>query len=398
MSDSPVRFLELPHLFRRYVVALALVYLVTAFFALPHGRPIVIIGLIIIFAASCLVQPILSQYGGIRDPSGNLMILAALLWEPPEVLLGVGLGHLVGLPLFRRNETWRATTNAVGAALPACVMAGFAHWAKLHIKPNFLSLLVGSVVGYVVFRIINQAICALSRTLRFGRPFLSGWWQNVIAWWSSHLLPVPLIVVFVTLALNLGSITWGLVLTAAYLLVLPVPRWRCHSYDDSGDIADRVAEAIVASQRGIELDVREREENKRMLRPVARPRFRMGDFGFVHLGIASHGLHLDLRALIQGLHGGESCGAVPVSQHISNLAERPDRAARIEADILTTAEIYDSAKSGLSPFNEPVSPDEVIRQLMLLTGTAVDPDVSGALLRVAVEEERRATGGQKTAS
>jgi len=385
MADPRIRFRELPRRFQAFTIILAIVYLGAAIFAIPYSRSTVIAGLAITFAASCLVQPVLSQYGGIRDPSGNLMILAALLWRPPEVLIGVGFGLLLGLPLFRRSEVWRAALNAVGAALPAAIMAEFAYWAKLQVTNSICALFVGAVIGYAIFRIFNQGVCALGRTLRFGSPFLIGWWQNVIAWWSSHLLPVPLIVMLVALALRLGSITWGLVLTAAYLVVLPVPRTRFSPYDESEKIADRIADAIASLLRGTKSNGfgRGNREARSPLKPG--PRVWACAFELLKLRYASSRRHSALRSMIRNLQGEENCAVVDsLSMGLPRFREN---APSIEADILTAAEIYDSAGMGISPFDKPHSEEEVICRLFALGKTSVDPDVVATILRVAEEKE-----------
>ncbi len=71
----------------------------------------------------------------------------------------------------------------------------------------------------------------------------------------------------------------------------------------------------------------------------------------------------------------------------------PDRlggeAIPLGARILAAAELYDSARAGLRPFERPRSPEEAADYLTSISGSALDPRVVPVLLEVAREHETR---------
>ncbi len=89
--------------------------------------------------------------------------------------------------------------------------------------------------------------------------------------------------------------------------------------------------------------------------------------------------------MIRDLQGGENRTVA------DSLSMGPPRfrgnAPSIEADILTAAEIYDSAVMGISPFDKPHSEEEVVCRLFALGKISVDADVVATILRVAEEKK-----------
>ncbi|HKV45648.1 MAG TPA: hypothetical protein VJT32_13405, partial [bacterium] len=102
------RLSEIPTTVRGYVLGLILVYFPLAVWALPHSRGAVVAGLTAIFALTYLVKPIPRASGGSTFPNNSVKIVAALVWMPPEVLIGVALGSFLGLLMFRKYAWWLA--------------------------------------------------------------------------------------------------------------------------------------------------------------------------------------------------------------------------------------------------------------------------------------------------
>jgi hypothetical protein len=124
-------FRDLPRQTQLFVIVLTLTYLATVAWGLPYQRPFVVAGLAAIFAATGLVKPLPNPTGGRLFPTNSVKIVAALLWLPQEVLLGVGLGSFLGLLLFRRTEVWLAAMNGAGWGL-ASASAAFAAHLTIH--------------------------------------------------------------------------------------------------------------------------------------------------------------------------------------------------------------------------------------------------------------------------
>src|SRR5437879_11661338 len=112
-------FRELPLRSRALTVVLDALYVVAAFLAWPQCRPEVVVGLIAIFALAGLIKPVPNPFGGITDPVTGVVIVAALLWSPQEVLVGVGVGSFIGLLLFRKYQFSRASSSGAGLGLHA---------------------------------------------------------------------------------------------------------------------------------------------------------------------------------------------------------------------------------------------------------------------------------------
>src|SRR6266849_4680550 len=94
-------FRDLPPAVKQFNIVLPLLFLVTATWAVAHSSPIVVVGLSTIFALTYLVEPTPNPSGGRIFPNNSVKIVAALLWLPGEVLLGIGIGSFLGLILFR---------------------------------------------------------------------------------------------------------------------------------------------------------------------------------------------------------------------------------------------------------------------------------------------------------
>ena len=239
------RFSELSPQTRTFIIVLAALYIGVAIWALPHSRPEVAAGLIGIFALAGLIRPVPNPFGGITDPVTGVVIVAALLWSPQEVLVGVGVGSFIGLVLFRKNEIWRASINGSGWGIPAGAAAFATHLTISTLGSGLLPLTIAGALAIVVNRIINTLIFAIYRNLRFGHPFLSTWSQVVTYIWPNQFLAAPLAIVLAYIATRIGSIEWGLVLTFAAGTVLPVTRQEYAYYISSQKMLDEIVEAVV---------------------------------------------------------------------------------------------------------------------------------------------------------
>src|SRR5205807_2937371 len=168
-------FRDLPRRSQVFTVVLACVYLVMATWGFSHSRLVVSAGLILIFASTGLVRPVPNPTGGQIFPTNSVKIVAALLWQPQEVLLGVGLGSFLGLLLFRRTEAWRATINGVGWGLSSAAATYAAQLAIRSMQPGLAGLIVAALGAVATNRIINEGIFSIYKNQRFGHPFFATW-------------------------------------------------------------------------------------------------------------------------------------------------------------------------------------------------------------------------------
>jgi hypothetical protein len=402
-------FSALPRPFRQYALVEVLAYVVAATWAIPRSNVEVVLGLVGIFAVAGLVRPAANPFGGIDDPVMGVIIVASLLWEPQDVLLGVGIGSFTGLLFFRRNELWRAATNAAGWGLPAAAAAVAARITISTAAPGIASFIIGAIAAVVAIRIVNTAIFAGFRSLRFGRPFLPEWLQTLAFQWSSQLLSTPLAVVLAAFANRSGTLLAGLGLTAAYAMALPVVRQEYAYYERSREMLDETVEAVVRALEGVDPDARPHGDRVSALAVETGRR----------MGISQHrllALRLASRLHDVGLLAGP--GEAAAKEHhasigFSILAQFPDpliaefvqahherwdgtggpdhlagEAIPLGARILAAAEIYDSLRAGLSPFDVRRSRQEAENYLVRLAGTELDPRVTAALLQVAKEQDR----------
>jgi hypothetical protein len=382
-----------------------LVYLAAAAWAAPQAHFVVAAGLMVIFAAAGLVQPVRSPFGGIRDPSSALSIISALLWQPQDVLLGVGVGSFTGLILFRRNEVWRAATNGAGWGLPSAAAAVAAH-RVLHGTPYEIApLAIAGVLAVATYRTTNTGIFALFRSLRFGRPFFPEWLQTLVFEWPSQFLSAPLAVVLATVANGTEAVWSGLALTAAYTVALPLTRQEYTYYNRTREMLDEIVEAVMRALEGTDPAARAHAERVGALAVETGLRMGMSERGLLALRLASllHDVGLIAgtgSSTGEGHHaavGGRILAQFPdplIEQFVRAHHERwdgegvPDhlrgRMIPLGARILTAAETYDSVRMGMAP-DSLTSYEHAADHLTALAGRALDPEVVEVLLQVAAE-------------
>src|SRR5262249_36056646 len=158
-------------------------YIGTAIWAAPQARLIVLVVLVPIFALAGLVKPIPHPGGGIQDSGSTLIALAALLWAPPEVALGVGIGSCIGGRLFRLTERWRTDSNAASWGIAGALAAILAQLVMSTVPHVLLRIVTGTSVAVFSNFMTNRLIFAVVRSCRFERPFLQELRQGVTFGW-----------------------------------------------------------------------------------------------------------------------------------------------------------------------------------------------------------------------
>ena len=392
-----------------YLQLLWISYAAAAVWVFPHSRLEVVAALTSIFAGASLVRPVPYPLGGITDPNSGLVIAAALLWLPQEVLLGVGIGSFIGLILFRKNEVWRACNNGAGWGLPAGAASAVAHAVSFTMSPSLISLVVGAVLAVLTNRLMNTVIFAVYRSERFGHPFFADWRQSIAFQWPSQLLgSAPLAVVLASIASRIGTVGAGLALTAAYALALPVARQEYAYYIRARQMLDETVEAVVRALEGNDPAARAHGDRVSILAVEIGRRLGMSERGLLALRLASR-LH-DVGLLA----GPESPSAQGHHAAVGNriLAQFPDpmteefvrahherwdgygapdhrrgKEIPLGARVLAAAETYDSFRTGLSPFQGPNTQEDAALYLRSLAGNVLDPKVVTILLNVAGERD-----------
>jgi len=405
MSES---LLKLPRSLQIFVLIEVFGYGAAAAWALPRSHAAVVAGLITILAAAGLVQPVPHPFGGISDVNSGLVIVSALLWTPQDVLLGVGVGSFIGLILFRKNELWRAATNGAGWGLPAAAATAVARSIVSSMPTGMVTLVLAAILAVATNRFTNTGIFAIYRAIRFGRPFISNWYQSIVFQWSGQLLSAPLAVVLAEIAGRIGTTWGGLGLTAAYTLALPVARQEFAYYNRAQQMLDETVEAVVRALEGTDPAARAHGDRVSKLAVEVGRRFAMSERGLLALRLASR-LH-DVGQLagpetsILGEHhaaAGERILAQfsdgMIAEFVQAHRERWDgkgvhnqrKGAEIPLGgrILAAAETYDSVRSGLRPFEVPRSQREAAIYLRSLAGNVLDPKVVTTLLKVAAEQD-----------
>jgi len=226
-------FHDMPRVARLYWVTLFCLSIPVFVCAVPFSHSAIVPWLVVIFAVASIVKPIPHPYGGIVHPISGIVLVTGLLWEPQDALLGVGVGCLLGLLVFRRTELWKAGSNAVGWSMGALAAAIVAHLVLRSVSSFSLSLVLAAMLSGGTRFLTNQIIFSLSRSLRFGHPFFPHLRHSLASGLVDELFPMPLIIILAGTAFLLPAAVWRLIITAAYIPVLPVPRRRCDSSPES---------------------------------------------------------------------------------------------------------------------------------------------------------------------
>lgn len=400
-------FRRFPAGLQTYIALVVLLYLASAALLLPAARPGVAASLVAIFALTALVRPVPNPLGGISAPILSVIITAALLWRPAEVLVSVGVGTFLGLAALRRNELWRAAINGAGWGLPAAAAAIVARWA-MGGRPGLWQLGAVALLAVATYRVTNTAIFSMLRSLRSGRAFFADWSSNITARWWSQLLSAPIAVAIAAVAPRLGTVWAALGLTALAAGVLPIPRQELAYYHLARQALEEIVEAVVKALDRVHAGSRAHGERVSQLAVETGRRLGMSQAALDALHLASR-LH-DVGMLAPDKRSGEASHAIVGSQCLAQFpnpliaeivrahhdrwdgrdtTDRVKHAMPVGARILAAAESYDSARSGLAPYTSCWSVDATVRHLRTLAGNALDPDVVAVLLDIALEQERR---------
>jgi len=239
MSES---FRDLPRALKIYDLVVICAPLTLSIWAIPHSHLSIVVWLSVIFTAACAVRPIPHPYGGIIHPISGIIQVAGLMWQPQDILLGVGIGCFVGLLVFQKPPLSKAAANAAGWAAGAMVAAAIAQLVLIKGQFGLLSVPVAASLSVVGRFVANQVLFSIFRSLRFGYPFLSHLRLCLGAYFLAELFPLPMIVILASAGLLLKTVVWSLLLTAAYLLVLPVPRSKAKECLKSRELVGEAAE------------------------------------------------------------------------------------------------------------------------------------------------------------
>jgi len=224
-GNNRLTFRDHPLPARLWLILIAAFYFGIGVLAAPHTRLIVLTALIPIFTLAALMKPVPHPRGGILDASSGISMTAALIWTPPEVILGIGIGSLVGGRVFRRVEWWRATNNAVSWGISGGLAATMAQSAMSILPQGALRIITGASVAMLAHFVTNRAMFSFYRSCRFGRPFLREWRQSLSFGWPQALLELPVVVVIAAIAFTMRDLAWSLAITTAATLFLPITRW-----------------------------------------------------------------------------------------------------------------------------------------------------------------------------
>ncbi len=314
----------------------------------------------------------------------------------------------VGLALPLVFVNLGKTIGAHRLIAAAAAAAATAHALTSVMMLSLISLIIAGGVAVAVFRFINTGIFAVYRSQRFGRPLLSDWRESLTYQWSSNLLSAPLAIALAAIG-RIGNMWLGLSLTAAYALILPIVRQEYAYYNRSREMLDETVEAVVRALEGADPAARAHGDRVSALAVETGRRMRMSERELMALRLASRLHDVGLLAGPDGpdmeqhhaVTGGRVLAQFPdplIGEFVRAHHERwdgegiPDhlqgRAIPLGARILAAAEIYDSAQTGLSPFEKPLTREEASRYLTGLAGTALDPQAVAALLSVAAEQDQ----------
>src|SRR5205807_9838613 len=176
-------------------------------------------------------------------------------------------------------------------------------------------------------------------------PSLKHLRDSLISRLLDEFSPFPMIVALAWAASLLRTIEWSLILTAVYLLVLPVPHRKVKGYFKAHDLMGEVVGDALRT-------LKQREQ--------------VGSWAEVLGGSLRRRWDRSVSPTLEGL-----ASAGPVA-----------------ASILAAVEAYDNTRTMLGSLPRPISREDIERECIILTGTNPDPSVVPVLLSV-VEKAKR---------
>jgi putative nucleotidyltransferase with HDIG domain len=365
-------------------------------------------GLTLLYALTMLVPPITSPFGQSRFPRLAFTATIAMLWSPLHTLVGIAVGTLLGVLVFRLYEPWRALLNSVLWAYPAA-LASLAGHAAFRWMPDPLFGLTGAGLTIViVYWATNYAAVALWRRLAYRQPFFGYWWRSVTEDPLGQMLSAPLPIFLGAIAVGLGSRPAPvLCLTGLSALMMPTERAQRILYFASQrtatDIvhalmlalerlmpgaqahAERVSALVAASAQALGMPARTVE--------VWRHAGLLHDVGLIDAGSRAGppGMHAVVGARILASHPDPMVADIVREHHKpwSRGSSKRDRAAVLGARTLAAAEAYDELRYGASGSPGLRTHAATAAALRPLVGTRLDPDVTAVVLKTAEGLERR---------
>ena len=397
-----------------YLIVLGAAYILSAR-ALAPGRPEVVVALMAIFASAAIVQPVPRYVEGIMVPNVPLSLIAAVLWTPQEVLLGAGIGTFLGLVLFRRNEIWQATLNGALSSLPAAAAAVVVGPVVSHGSAGevVIPLVTAALIAIGIFGVGHSGLSVWYLSLQPRRPFLPDWLHHLVRNPANQFIATPLAVVLAAASASVPGEAVGVVLTAACALALPLARQELAYYHQSQEMLEEIVDAIVRVLDRVMPGAGEHSERVSAIAIETGRRLGLSEQSLVTLRLAArlHDVGILTESNVTGEAGprtiaGDSLvakipnrmiAAVIQAHHerwVDREGHRPHRRTLVSlaGSILAAAELYDSARSGISPFGRPVSQEAVERELRTLAGSTLDPDVVPIILRVGHELSSQPVG------
>src|SRR5207253_3041697 len=258
-------------------------------------------------------------------PNLALVLIATLLWQPQEVLLGVGLGSFVGLVVFRKTEAWRAALNGAMSALPAAAatetarrVAAFGPGAWV-----VVTLIAAALLAMSVYGAFHTALFVLYRRLQFHRSVVSDWLDYVAQNPGNQLIATPVAVVLAEVSRQLSGVSGdavGLVLTAACALTLPLARQELAYYHQSQQMLEEIAEALIRVLDRVMPGAREHSERVGRIAVETGRRLGLSERALMTLGLAARLHDVGLLTKADGSAGKDADGSAgnTVLDHVSN--------------------------------------------------------------------------------
>lgn len=394
---------EFPRSARIYTLTLIAAYSL-ALFMLPWGRLEIAAALGAIFAGAALIQPAPRVAGGVNIPNLALFLVTMLLWQPSEILAGIGGGSFLGLLILRRTRFWRAAVNGTLCALPAAGAAALRHLLVPAGTGRAVLLGEASLLTLSAFGLFSVALFAGYVMLGLRHPSPLRRLRTVVTHPGTQLVSIPFAVVLAAAAATLHSDPLKVVLTAACALALPLARGELAYYHQSQQMLEEVIESVTHVLDGIMPGLREHSERVAVLAVETGRQLGLSEHALETLGLAArlHDMGILTGRHTSGALGGDTpsgshaltrvsdrvIGAIVTATHqswVEREGHAPHRRSLVSlaASIVSAAELYDNARHGLRPFPRVISRESVDREMTNLAGTHLDPYVVPALLRAA---------------
>jgi len=398
-----------PPVWLRRVLTVSLVVDVVALTRLSAHEVPAVIALTIIYGLTMLVPPVPSPLGMIRTPRVAFLVTLMLLWSPTETLVAVAFGTLVAVSLFRLYEFWRATINTVWWAYPAAIASFVGHAVFQAIPGRLVGLTVASFAILVVYLLLNFALLALYRHLRYGAPFFSYWWSCLAENPQAQVLAAPLPIILAIVAYGLGRGPWvTLLLTGLSAVTMPASRAQLAVYLASQRTVQDIVQALmIALERAVPgaHDHAERvselvgEMGRRLHVSAAtleswRTAALLHDIGLIDAAsrMESPVSHAAMGARVLASYP-DAVVADMVREHHTPWAAvslRVRGQAVLGARVLAAAECYDELRYGTPDAAGHGSHGSTAKPFRALVGPLVDPRLASVLLEAAEGLERKA--------